>query len=1042
MSGFSVGMSTGASGSLTELPADLLHGVALRPPEVLWDGARYRGSALLGVQQDAAQGQPGVAAVVRHKHFAGVVAVTPLYARQAALALAPEWQRAKPDPELHGDESPKGDERSDAFVDTPSGVSSDTDPIRYTLSAQPAAAAGTQVVAWSLNGRTRVWLPACSPDTQALIRQELSALLEQPLAAITVTVGGQGLANDASRGGGANGANGTNGAIGAAADRHDACHPMDLMDAAADAALLSQAVGRPVSVACVAGESDERILGVRSGLLPDAPHMDATSLHAQIPDENVPHPVTGGAGAALTSRSPWALRPSLARLLSQPTHASAAAHATLCGSMPVVSGTHARPPLRASVQELNAAQVFAEESYWHEQAQAQGHDPQAWRLSHLPPGRGQDLAQQVAARAAQVAGKTAPAARAAQSEPDGLLRGTGFATAQVQCVDETGSARTVWTAWVAEVAVQPDTGRIDVTRIVAGHDSQHLRTAQGAPIDTRIDAPDHPRIDHQAPWMLDSARRLLAEPAAFDTWTSPARPSPNVAAGALEKRDEHRDLSRADSAAMRIAQGSLDVDGVVTLPASAAIANAIHDATGVRLRQVPFQAESLRRALAGQARVRNPMSRGWKWLAAGMAGLAGVAVALWPMKPALPLTPGPDVSLYSASAIERGRLVAAAGDCMACHTAAGGKTNAGGLALDTPFGVIYTTNITPDNDTGIGRWSYAAFERAMRQGVHQDGRQLYPAFPYTAYAKLSDADMQALYGYLMSQPAVKAEPPKTQLAFPFNMRPLLAGWNALFHDAAPFTPDSTRSAAWLRGAYLVEGAGHCSACHTPRNRLGAEKTGVHYLAGGEAEGWTAPALNALASGPRAWSSEELFQYLRTGYAPKHGVAAGPMAPVIHGLAELPDSDLRAITTYLMDLPNQGGAAASVSTSAPASAPDTATLYALQARHANGERVYQNACAACHDAGSGPTLFGARPLLGANTNVHAATPDNLIQVILHGIQDPAEDALGYMPAFRDSLNDAQVADLVGYLRQRFAPGEPAWPDPTATIERLRDFSEQH
>mgnify|MGYP002040057634 FL=1 len=149
----------------------------------------------------------------------------------------------------------------------------------------------------------------------------------------------------------------------------------------------------------------------------------------------------------------------------------------------------------------------------------------------------------------------------------------------------------------------------------------------------------------------------------------------------------------------------------------------------------------------------------------------------------------------------------------------------------------------------------------MRHGVHQDGRQLYPAFPYTAYAKLSDADMQALYGYLMSQPAVRAEPPKTQLAFPFNFRPLLAGWNALFHDATPFTPDPSRGAQWLRGAYLVQGAGHCAACHSPRNRLGAEKTGAHYLAGGEAEGWTAPALNQLATGARAWTADELFQYL-------------------------------------------------------------------------------------------------------------------------------------------------------------------------------------
>jgi nicotinate dehydrogenase subunit B len=439
--------------------------------------------------------------------------------------------------------------------------------------------------------------------------------------------------------------------------------------------------------------------------------------------------------------------------------------------------------------------------------------------------------------------------------------------------------------------------------------------------------------------------------------------------------------------------------------------------------------------------MRNPLRRGWVWLATGMAGVAGMAAALWPVKPALPLTAGPDVSLYSSRAIERGRLVAAAGDCIACHTAPGGKANAGGLALDTPFGTIYTTNITPDNETGIGRWSYTAFERAMRQGVHQDGRQLYPAFPYTAYAKLSDADMQALYGYLMSQPAVRAEPPKTQLAFPFSFRPLLAGWNALFHDATPFTPDASRSAEWLRGAYLVQGAGHCAACHSPRNRLGAEKTGVHYLAGGEAEGWTAPALNQLAAGSRAWTGEELFQYLRTGYSPRHGVAAGPMAPVIQGLAELPDSDVRAITTYLLDLPQAAGAAgAKAAEASSAPAPAAATIQSLQGRRANGERVYQNACAVCHEAGSGPTLFGVKPQLNANTNLHAATPDNLIQVILNGIQNPANDELGYMPGFKDSLDDRQIADLVGYLRERHAPGKDAWPDTTNTISKLREHAE--
>ncbi|MFF7395366.1 c-type cytochrome [Achromobacter sp. NPDC008082] len=1030
------------------LPDDLLHGLALRPPEVLWDGARYRGSVLQRVQLAEVRAQAGVVAAVQRTHFAGVVAVTPLYARQAAAALAPVWQRLTP-----GASSPASD--ADADVD----AVADADALLYALQppqSEPPAGAG--VVAWSVNGHTRVWLPACKAATLALIRRELAVLLMQQDAAITVTADGDGARVIAT----------------------DALHPLDLMDAAADAALLSQAVGRPVCVPCQSRAADELVLrvsqakvsvasdvgsdgesevgsAVGSGLGSGVGSDVAASSAADSASARAAMSPSAHAADALAnvwaSDAPWAVRPSLARMLSQPGQANASAHATARSDAPIAFGKRAAAPLHASVEALNAAQVFAQESLWHEQALAVNEDPVQWRLRHLPEGRARDLAQQVVEQAGLPAADPPPAQA-------GVLRGTGFATAQVQCTDESGAARTVWSAWVAEVAVQPQTGHVDVTRVVAGHDSQHLHAAHSAPVRAEIES--------QSPWLLENARRLLAAPPAFDDWSSPAWQGADDSSGALSPYETAHALSRREPAGDVVTQGQLDVDGVVTLPAAAAIANAIHHATGVRLRQAPFDAESLRVALAGRRPARNALSRARKWLAAGaagLAGLAGLAVTLWPMKPALPLTAGPDVSLYSMRAIERGRLVAAAGDCMVCHTAPGGKTNAGGLALDTPFGTIYTTNITPDNDTGIGRWSYTAFERAMRQGVHQDGRQLYPAFPYTAYAKLSDADMQALYGYLMSQPAVKSEPPKTQLAFPFNMRPLLVGWNALFHDATPFTPDPSRSAQWLRGAYLVEGAGHCAACHSPRNAFGAEKTGVHYLAGGEAEGWTAPALNQLASGPRAWSSDTLFQYLRTGYSTQHGVAAGPMAPVIHGLAELPDSDVRAITTYLLDLPKAGrspavavgdstasaeipGASAKMpaaSTEIPtasAEIPAAATIHALQGRRANGERIYQNACAACHDAGSGPTLFGARPLLSANTNVHAATPDNLIQVILNGIQEPADDALGYMPGFKDSLNDQQVADLVGYLRERHAPQEPAWPDPTATIKRLREHAELH
>ncbi|EJO33335.1 c-type cytochrome [Achromobacter marplatensis] len=1003
MSANACAASSGNAGLPAALPADLLHGIALRPPELAWDGTRYRGSQLLGVRLAEVRTLAGVVATVQHMHFVGVVAVSPLYARQAAADLAPVWQAAH-------------------AVETPRSGPPDADQVRYGLrlpSVDPSP--GSRVTAWSLNGHTSVWLPACTQAVQQILRRELAAVLQQPEATIRLMVVG---ADDA------------------LVDQLDAVHPLDLMDAAADAALLSQSVGRPVCVACHTEAADGLVLYV-----PQA----ADSI------EPVPSPAAMAPGAdgnqALTTvfaaDAPWAMRPSLARLLSQPAQARAAAQPTVHSDVAVQAGKQASVPLRASVDELNAAQVFAQESLWHEQALARDEDPLAWRLQHLPEGQGRALAQRVVEQAGLPAADDEGAPRL------GMLRGTGFATAQVQCVDESGTARTVWSAWVAEVTVQPQTGQVDVTRVVAGHDSQHLHPTQRAPI--------LPEIEQQTPRLLANARRLLAGPRAFDDWSSPAINAADEQTGALSRREGAKDLSGVDSAEDGlVTQGQLGLDGVVTLPAAAAIANAIQDATGVRLRQVPFDSEQLRLALADRRRerTRNPLARGWVWLAAGMAGLAGMAAALWPMKPALPLTAGPDVSLYSMRAIERGRLVAAAGDCVACHTAPGGKANAGGLALDTPFGTIYTTNITPDNDTGIGRWSYTAFERAMRQGVHQDGRQLYPAFPYTAYAKLSDADMQALYGYLMSQPAVRAEPPKTQLAFPFNFRPLLAGWNALFHDATPFTPDPSRSAQWLRGAYLVQGASHCTACHSPRNRLGAEKTGEHYLAGGEAEGWTAPALNQLATGARGWTADELFQYLRTGYSPRHGVAAGPMAPVIHGLAELPDSDVKAITTYLLDLPQAAGATvakqpadampaptpvpapASQSEARPAAqpVPAAATIQSLQGRRVNGERVYQNACAVCHEAGSGPTLFGVKPLLSSNTNLHAATPDNLIQVILNGIQTPANDELGYMPGFKDALDDRQIADLVGYLRERHAPGKDPWPDPTNTISRLREHAE--
>jgi nicotinate dehydrogenase subunit B len=371
-----------------------------------------------------------------------------------------------------------------------------------------------------------------------------------------------------------------------------------------------------------------------------------------------------------------------------------------------------------------------------------------------------------------------------------------------------------------------------------------------------------------------------------------------------------------------------------------------------------------------------------------------------------------------------------------CHTAPNGIENAGGLALDTPFGRIYSANITPDPQTGIGNWSYAAFERAMREGIHRDGRHLYPAFPYTAFAKTSDADLQALYAYLMAQQPVEAIVPATRLAFPFSMRPLMAGWNALFLKPEAYRPDPAQSVLWNRGAYLAEGLGHCGACHTPRNALGAERGGRAYLTGGVAEGWEAPPLTALSRAPVPWSEAELFRYLRTGFSPLHGVAAGPMGPVVEGLAQLPASDVQAIAHYI----------ASFGATAPAASATTELALAAQVERDNamssrnlggdGKNLYQGACAVCHQADSGPQLFGVKPALALNSNLHSATPDNLVRVILNGIDTPAHSELGYMPGFRDSFDDRQLSELVVYLRGRFAAAQPAWNNVPATVKKLR------
>jgi nicotinate dehydrogenase subunit B len=547
--------------------------------------------------------------------------------------------------------------------------------------------------------------------------------------------------------------------------------------------------------------------------------------------------------------------------------------------------------------------------------------------------------------------------------------------------------------------------------------------------------------------VVQSTSRALMEDTAFDRTSVAAREwgaYPIIQFPDVPKIDVLM-LPRQD-------QPPLGVGESASVPSAAAIANAIFDATGVRFREPPFTPERILKGLRGDIprpagalpapnsasavaldTWKNPFAkrRGvFATIAALCTAMVGLGAAMLPGRAIAPIA-RPDPSVYSAATIARGAELAALGNCAVCHTARGGIANAGGLAIETPFGILFSTNITPDSETGIGNWSYPAFERAMREGLHRDGRQLYPAFPYTHFAKANDADLQALYAYLMAQAPVHAEAPKNALRFPFNLRPLVAGWNALFHHTGEFQPDPTRSAAWNRGAYLVDGLGHCAACHSPRNVLGAERADA-YLAGGLVEGWEAPPLTSLSRAPIPWNEDEFYAYLRTGESRFHGVAAGPMAPVVKDLAKLGDDDIHAMAVYLASFNENAPDSAAQQAHAGKLEGDTKVTFANSA----GARMYQSACAVCHEIGGLP-LFGSRPSLALNSNLHAAQPDNLIQVILHGITEPAASRLGYMPAFKDSIGDTQLAELISFLRRQFAPDKPAWTDVPSAISRIRE-----
>jgi mono/diheme cytochrome c family protein len=405
-------------------------------------------------------------------------------------------------------------------------------------------------------------------------------------------------------------------------------------------------------------------------------------------------------------------------------------------------------------------------------------------------------------------------------------------------------------------------------------------------------------------------------------------------------------------------------------------------------------------------------------------GLGGFAAFAW--RPAIGKIAPPAASAFTADIVARGAVLAGGGFCASCHTARGGQPYAGGTPIVTAFGTIYSTNITPDADTGIGTWSEAAFRRAMHQGVARDGSLLFPAFPYDHFTRLSDADVAALYAFVMTQPPVHAPPRADTLPFPLDIRALQAGWQLLFFRAGRLQEQPLHSAAWNRGAYLAVGLSHCGACHTPHNVLGAEE-GDQAFAGGPIDGWDAPALSPANASPAPWTEDELFTYLRTGLSGLHGTTAGPMAEVVHaGLAKLPDADIRALAVYFADI---GGA--------DRRGTPPAAVHALGASTPTddaGARLTTVACASCH-YNAATAVNPLRPDLALNTAVNAPAPTNLIRVMLYGVS-AEEGASGVvMPGFAGGLDDADIAAIAAHLRASLT-ARPPWQDLQTQVASIR------
>jgi len=383
--------------------------------------------------------------------------------------------------------------------------------------------------------------------------------------------------------------------------------------------------------------------------------------------------------------------------------------------------------------------------------------------------------------------------------------------------------------------------------------------------------------------------------------------------------------------------------------------------------------------------------------------------------------------------LERGRYLSVAADCVACHTnPKQGKPYAGGYAIASPLGEIWASNITPSKSHGIGTYSEADFAKAVREGVRKDGAHLYPAMPYTSYAKLTDEDVHALYVYFMQGVApVDEEAHTTELPFPFSVRSSMAVWNLLFLDTTPFKPDPAKSAQWNRGAYLVEGLAHCSSCHSPRGLM-MQEVGGKAFAGGSLGDWYAPNITSHPiSGIGGWTDDELAQYLKTGRVAGKGQAGGGMAEAVsNSLSKLRDEDISAIVTYLRTVPavaDKDATRAAFAWGDATAAPGEPAIRGTDAPIASGAVLYSGLCASCHGSRGEGGKDGYYPSLVHNSTVGMVQPQNLVATIIGGIDRDVDGEHVLMPHFSEgsyvqALSDADVAAVATYVRTTFGPGD--------------------